>query len=258
MKSSLKLEIIDQVAVLTLNNPQQLNAITLEMREELLKVLSDCEKSPEVRVIVLKGEGANFCSGSSINGMGNRTALETFDHMKKMIEVIKRIRNMEKIVISMVDGYAFGAGFSLAIAADMVYTSPEAKFGLAFNKIGLMPDCGLSYFLPRLVGPHKAKEWILHASIIPAEEAKEYRIVNDIFPKEELYSVVMERAKSIAAGPYYANIMTKSIIDRSDRMNMEEVLEAERYAQTILQQTEDHQEGINAFRNKVTPVFMGK
>jgi len=258
MDSCIKYELKNNVAILSLNNPTELNAMTLEMREKLVELLLDCEKSAEVKVIVLKGENGNFCSGSSVKGMGNRTILDTFDHMKKFSGVISKIHNMEKIVISMVEGYAVGAGFSLALAADMVYISPEAKFGLAFNKLGLIPDCGLNYFLPKLVGPYKAKEWILNGSTILAEEAKENKIVNDIFPKEMLFSIVMEKAERIASGPYYTNIISKGIINKSSQMTLEETLEAERYAQTILQQTEDHKEGVNAFRNKKKPVFVGR
>lgn len=258
MEACIKYELNNNVAILTISNTEQLNAITIEMREELLQHLEACEKSPEVKVIILRGEGGNFCTGSSVKGMGKRTVLETYDHMNKFSSVITKIHNMEKVVISMVEGYAFGAGFSLALAADMVYISPDAKFGLAFNKLGLVPDCGLHYFLTQLVGPYKAKEWILTAATILADEAKENRIVNDIIEKKDLYSTVIEKAERIASGPFYANIMSKTIINHTSQMNLEETLQQERYAQTILQQTEDHQEGINAFRNKKKPAFAGR
>ncbi|TQR11836.1 enoyl-CoA hydratase/isomerase family protein [Psychrobacillus lasiicapitis] len=258
LESCIKFELTNNVAILSLNNPKELNAMTLEMRERLLELLQECEKSPEVKVIVLKGENGNFCSGSSVNGMGNRTILGTFNHMKLFSGVISKIYNMDKIVISMVEGYAVGAGFSLALAADIVYASDDAKFGLAFNKLGLIPDCGLNYFLPQLVGPYKAKEWILSGSMILVEEAKENRIVNEIISKEKLLATVIEKAEHIASGPFYTNIFTKEIINKSSQRTLEETLEAERYAQTILQQTEDHKEGINAFRNKQKPVFVGR
>ncbi|PIC62740.1 hypothetical protein CSV79_15440 [Sporosarcina sp. P13] len=258
MNNCIKYKVKNNVATISLNNPAELNAMTLEMRERFSELLIECEKSPEVKVIILKGENGNFCSGSSVKGMGSRTILGTFDHMKIFSGLISKIYNMEKFVISMVEGYAVGAGFSLALAADIVYASPKAKFGLAFNKLALIPDCGLNYFLPQLVGPYKAKEWILSGSMIGVEEAKEYNIVNDIYPEETLLSIVTERAEKIASGPYYTNMFTKEIINKSSQRTLEETLDAERYAQTIIQQTADHKEGINAFLNKKTPVFAGR
>ena len=258
LEANIKCEIKNQVAVLTLSNPKELNAITTGMREELIRFLDELEQSDEVKAVILKGENGNFCSGSSVKGMGKRTVLETFNHMEVFSSVILKIHHMKKIVISMVEGYAVGAGFSLALAADIVYASEDAKFGLAFNKLGLIPDCGLNYFLPQLVGPYKAKEWILSGSMIKAQEARENRVVNEIFPKEQLHSAVMEKAESLASGPYYTNMLTKDMINKFSQRNLEETLEAERYAQTILQQTEDHKEGVSAFRNKEKPVFVGK
>lgn len=258
MNSCISYELKKNVAILSLNNPKELNAITLEMREKLLELLLECEKSPEVKVIVLKGENGNFCSGSSVKGMGNRTTMDTFDHMKKFNEIVLTIYKMDKIVISVVEGYAVGAGFSLALAGDMVYASPDAKFGLAFNKLGLIPDCGLNYFLPQIVGRYKAKEWILSSTMIDAEEAKDNHMVNDIFPKDKLLSNVLEKAEQIASGPYYANMLTKEIINTSSQRTLEETLEIERYIQTILQQSDDHKEGVSAFKNKHKPIFVGR
>lgn len=258
MEACIKYEVNNNIAQLTVHNPKQLNAITVEMRAQLLEFLQACEQSPEVKVVVLKGAEGNFSTGSSVSGMGSRTVLQTYDHMDKFGAVVKAIHNMEKIVIAEVDGYAVGAGFSLALAADIVYASTKAKFGLAFNKIGLVPDCGLHYYLTQLVGPYKAKEWIVTAATIPAEEAKEYRIVNDILPSETLHDKVMEKAERIASGPFYANIMSKSIINSAGQLTLEQTLQEERFAQTILQQTQDHQEGVNAFRNKKKPVFVGQ
>lgn len=258
MESCIKFEQQNNVAIVELSNPKELNAMTTEMRKQFLELLQTLEQDAEIKVIVVKGENGNFCTGSSVNGMGSRTTIETFEHMDLFASLILKIYNMKKIVISMVEGYSVGAGFSLVLAADMVYVSPDAKFGLAFNKLALIPDCGLNYFLPERVGPYKAKEWILSAAMIGAEEAKENRLINGIFPKEELYAAVLEKAESIAAGPYYTNIMTKEMINKSGNRTLEETLEAERFAQTILQQTDDHKEGINAFRNKQKPVFTGK
>lgn len=258
MDSSIKYELKENYAILTLSNPTELNAMTLNMREQFLEILEDCEKSPKVKVIIIKGENGNFCSGSSVKGMGNRTPIETFDHMDKFSSLILKIHNIKKIVISMVEGYAVGAGFSLVLAADIVYASPDAKFGLAFNKLGLIPDCGLNYFLPQLVGPYKAKEWILSGSMIKAEEAKEHRLINSIISTEEIFSFVIEKAANIAAGPTITNIFSKDMINKSDQRTLEQTLEAERYAQTILQQTDDYKEGVSAFRNKQKPVFVGK
>ena len=258
MESCIKYEQQNNIAILELSNPKELNAMTTDMRKQFLELLQTVEQDPDIKVIVVKGENGNFCTGSSVSGMGSRTAIETYDHMDLFASLILKIHNMKKIVISMVEGYSVGAGFSLALAADMVFVSPDAKFGLAFNKLGLIPDCGLNYFLPERVGPYKAKEWILSAAMIGAEEAKENRLVNGIFPKEELFAEVLKKAESIAAGPYYTNMMTKEMINKSSHRTLEETLEAERFAQTILQQTDDHKEGVHAFRNKQKPVFTGK
>ena len=255
MDSTVDFEINNRIAVLTLNNPKQLNALTVKMRDEFLDHLLECERSQEVKVVILRGEGGHFCSGSSVKGMKNRTVVETLGHVKVMNEIIAKIHRMDKIVIAAIDGYAVGAGFSLALATDLIYASPEAKLGLAFNKIGLVPDCGLNYFLPRLVGAYKAKEWIFSGAIIPAEEAKTNGVINQIFSKEDLLTKVQEKAESLTKGPYYANAMTKSIINKSSQMKLEEVLEMEQFSQAILQQTDDHKEGVSAFRDKREPIF---
>ena len=173
-------DIIEGIAVITLNSVETLNALDSELIYELNQVLDKVENDSKVKIVLVTGKGKAFSAGGNVKSMGDRTTLETIEIMSHATRVITRITEMKKIFISAVNGYAMGAGFSLALACDIILAQKNAKFGLSFINVGLVPDCGLLHFLPKIVGPWKAKELIFSGAIITAEEAFQYGIVNQI------------------------------------------------------------------------------
>ncbi|HLQ98624.1 MAG TPA: enoyl-CoA hydratase-related protein, partial [Candidatus Dormibacteraeota bacterium] len=222
------------------------------------RLILESESNEDVKVIILSGSGKHFTSGSNVKAMGNRKVHETIDHMSDFNEIIKKISLSEKIFISAVQGFCIGGGTGIALASDITFAADNAKFGFTFSKIGLIPDCGTLYFLPRLVGKKKAKELIFNAEIINSNQALELGIVNELLPKEDLMDKAFQYAKQLVNGPSLALSWTKKIINQSDLLSLEDVLEYERLGQTIMQQSEDHKEGVKAFKEKRKPNFIGR
>lgn len=246
------------VGYIKLNEPASRNALSDKIKQGLLASLDLAEEDPNVKVLILTGEGKGFCSGGDIKGMGDRTVLESVEKLRITSGVALRLEAFKKPVIAAVHGYAVGAGMSLALACDMVFADEGAKFGLSFSKVGLIPDCGALYYLPRLVGPWKAKEMIFTGEIFTAEKAEELGVINRIYPKGEVFNESVRFAEELAQGPVQTMSFVKSIISKTSNSSLAATVEYENYAQSILQQTEDHEEGIAAFKEKRNPVFKGK
>jgi len=165
---------------------------------------------------------------------------------------------VRKPVIAAVNGYAVGAGFSLALLCDLIIAADTAKFGMAFIKVGAVPDCGALYFLPRLVGLPKAKELVFTGANIDAAEAYRIGIVNRVVPAAELLPEALRLGQQLADGPAVALALAKEILNASSSLSLEQVMELEIYAQSLCFQTEDHKEGVIAFLEKRKPVFKGR
>jgi 2-(1,2-epoxy-1,2-dihydrophenyl)acetyl-CoA isomerase len=207
----------------------------------------------------LTGEGKAFCAGGSLRELeGGMRAIAAVDYMKDVSELIVAITKLEKPVIASVNGAAVGAGFSLALACDIVIASDNARFSQTFAKVGLIPDLGGLYFLPRIVGMHKAKELIFTAKMLNATEAFDLGLVNHVVPAEELDAFTMKLAAEIAGGPMKAIALSKSILSKSFQLSLADVLEYEALAQAICMQSDDHKEGIKAFNEKRFPAFSGR
>lgn len=246
------------VLSLTLNRPDSLNAFSPDMILGLTTALSDAQQNPEIRVIVLSGAGRSFSAGGDVKSMGMANSVEVYEHIGRLNECILTMKATEKPIIAAVHGFAAGAGFNLALACDLIVAADDSKFALSFSQVGLISDGGGSYFLPRLVGPHLAKQFFFSAEPIPAERLHQLGVVNYLVPLEQLEQETLKIAERFASGPGRAYGMIKKLVDHSLNSTLEEILEQERITQTMMVTTADHKEGIAAFKEKRKPNFTGR
>ncbi len=246
------------VLVLTLNREKSYNAFNETMKKELLEALRDASRERTVRCIVLRGAGEKaFCSGQDLKehrGTG-RSLRESLEHSYNPL--IRRMRAIEKPIIGMINGVAAGAGCSVALACDMRIMSSRAVLIEVFARIGLVPDSGSHWFLPRLAGMARAFEYAATARDIPAEEAGRVGLVNRVVPPEQLEAVTMELAHSLAAGPTKTIGLIKRTLNKALVTDLDALLDYEAAIQEIASQTDDHREGIAAFLEKRKPAFAG-
>ena len=253
------LETKDGVATLTLNRPEKLNALNRKMAEELQSAVVEIVKNRDVRTLVITGAGRGFCSGADVGDLAQAAApAENRYWTQTAHKTILALTNLEKPVIAKVNGVAVGIGCSLALSADIIIASKNARFSLIFSRIGLIPDGGSLFHLPRLVGPAKAKELIFTAKMVDAKEAEKIGLINKLVPADELDNEVNTLAKKLAEGPTIAFGMAKKIINKGLSMDLSSVLECEAFGQTIAGTTEDAREGVMAFLEKRKPEFKGK
>lgn len=249
------------VAWVTLNRPEVLNACDLGMLKRLQQVLKDASQDQSVRCVVLTGAGRAFCAGAdlqSLNSRGSGSELSLSEDLRGGFNpVILRIRNMDKPVVAMLNGVAAGAGMGLAFACDMRIMSESAKFVEAFAKVGLVPDSGATFFMPRLLGIAKAFELAFTGEGIDAKEAEKLGAVNRVVKPDELLNYTRELAERLARGPRGIGL-AKRAINRALYLDIESALDYEAYLQEIAGSTEDYKEGVSAFLGKRPPRFQGK
>ncbi len=246
------------IATVTMNRPKYYNALSPELIEALIKVLQECEKDPEIKVIVLTGAGKAFCAGGDLNHLESiNNVVDGRNYIISAGSITSTIMNLAKPVIAMVNGVAAGAGFNLVLACDIVFCTASVKFVQSFAKIGLLPDCGGTYLLPRLVGLQKAKELMFSAEPIDAEMALQLGIVNRVVREEELQEITYQFAEKLSKAAPVATSLMKKLLNQSYNLTLENALELEADLQTICLQTEDNKEGIAAFKEKRNPVFRG-
>ena len=244
------------VATLTLNRPQARNALDLTMRRELVGALDDIENDPSARVVILTGAGGHFCAGGDVKSMQPGAAsADGRARVQALNKLVMRLVEFPRPVIAMVDGFAVGAGCNLALCCDFIVASDRAKFGEVFAKIGLVPDGGGSWLLPRLVGLARAKELIFTADIFDAAEAERIGLVNRVVPAAELVSVTRALAQRIAQGPTKVQAMAKHMLNRAASTDLESALDVEAFSQAIAITGPDHREGLAAFFEKRPPKF---
>lgn len=247
------------VAVLTLNNPESRNPLTQETKTEMISALADVEQADEVRALVITGRGAAFCAGGDVKKIGQElTPEEIREVMQKSQQLLRRLINLEKPVIAAVNGDAFGMGCNLALVTDFPIASEKSRFSQVFVKLGLIPDFGALYFLPRLVGLWKSKELAYLGDVISAHEAEKIGLIYKVVPHEELEKEAMGLAGRLASMPTKAIGRAKRVLNQAFDMTLAEVLDEEIDAQIYLSQTEDHREGMRAFLEKRKPKFQGK
>lgn len=251
------------VATISLNRPEVLNAFNGQLHEDLHDALDSAAADDEVRCVVLRGEGRGFSAGADLRGEdlqrdGDETP-DLGDYLRKTYsQTITKITGMEKPVIAALHGPVYGAGVGLALACDFRVGAESVKFSVAFIKIGLMPDAGVSFFLPRIVGLGKAMEMSMLGDAVEAEEAHRIGLVNRVVADDALLDEVGAFAEHLAAMPTRALGRIKQTLNASFESDLEAALEKEAEGQTFCGYTEDHQEGVAAFFEKRVVDFSGR
>jgi 2-(1,2-epoxy-1,2-dihydrophenyl)acetyl-CoA isomerase len=247
------------VLTLTLNRPDTLNAFNDQMAAEVLDALKKAERDAEVRCLVITGAGKGFCAGQDLGALRDRGDAVSFRHhlQQTFNPIIARLRAIDKPVVAQVNGAAAGAGLGLALACDLRYASDNAKLLMAFGGIGLAPDSGTSFFLPRLIGYARAYELAATNKPMTAGTALELGLVNAIFAQDDLGPAVREIAARLAQGPTKALGLTKRAMSRAFDFGIEEALDYEAHLQEIAGRTADHKEGVAAFLEKRQAEFRG-
>jgi 2-(1,2-epoxy-1,2-dihydrophenyl)acetyl-CoA isomerase len=254
----LRLEVDGPVAILTLDRPEALNALTVPLKVALRDALESLAADRAVRTVILTGAGRAFCAGQDLAEREQPDAAPLDVEVRERYNpIIRALRSMGQPVIAAVNGVAAGAGASLAFACDLRIAAEEARFVLAFGRIGLVPDSGATWFLPRLVGPAKAAELTLVGDPVDAAEALRLGLVSKVVPGDQLLSEATALAERVAAGAPLAMALTKEALQRSLTIDLDEALEGEAKLQGIAGASADHAEGLAAFREKRPPRFTG-
>ncbi len=258
-------EIKDGIGWLTLNRPDQLNALSMEMRDLLVEHSAKFEKDPAVRCVVIRGAGSHFMAGGDIKGFHKSLTTEKEAHLAgfemrvvKAHQAIYQIRRMNKPVLASVQGAAAGFGLSLILNCDLAIASEDSFFTLAYRHIGLSADGGATYFLPRVVGERKALEIALLGERFTAAEAKANNILNWVVAKDQLAAETEKMARKLADGPTYALGVAKKLIRNSFDNSWDEHSHREAEGLAACAATEDHFEGLSAFLEKRKPAFKGR
>ena len=255
----LKFELATGVATITLNRPEVYNALNDKITFELQDALKAVSKDDAVRVVVLAGAGKAFCSGQDLKAVAGEEKRSFMDSLHKRYNpIIMAMRSLPKPIICRLNGVAAGAGCSLALACDLIIASEEATLIEVFINIGLVPDSGSSYFLPRLVGMAKAFELCSMGSKVKATEALQLGLVNRVVPADQLDATVKEFADHFAKAPTKSIGLIKRMLEKSATATLNEMLEYEAYCQEIAGTSNDYKEGVAAFLEKRKPVFSGK
>lgn len=254
---SVELTRADEVATITISNPDRKNALSLEASEQMAAHVHDVAHDDDVRCVRVRGEGDAFCSGidltTSMGGGGPTAELE-----RGLNAVATGLLRMEKPTVAAVRGPAVGAGAAIATACDFVYAEESAYFGWGFTDIGLAPDTGATWVLPRLVGTRRALELLITGERLSAQEAVALDIANDAVPDDDLEAFVEDRVAMLSDRPTVAVGAAKRLVYRSAHRSLEEAMHAEATAQERVIQTEDVGEGIAAFAEDRDPQFEGR
>lgn len=243
----------DGIGTITLNRPEARNALSRDMRPALAAAVAQMRDDPQVHAVILTGAGGAFCSGGDVSQMldTNRTGLAFRKGMRELHQWFPELVNLEKPVIAAVDGPAFGAGLSLALAADFVLATRRAKFCAVFGRIGLIPDLGAMHLLPRIVGQQKAKELVFTARAVDAEEAKQLGMVYDIVDDAAaLTEAALALARRFGEASTAAIGMAKTIMNQSFESDARTIAELESYAQSVCRGSAYHQDAVQRFKDK--------
>lgn len=256
--SSILFEIKEQLAYITLNRPEKFNSFNREMALALQDALDAC-KQDTVRAVLITGAGKAFSAGQDIGELVGEQRIEIRQILSEHYNpVVQRIRKLEKPVVAAVNGVAAGAGANIALCCDVVVAAESATFIQAFSKIGLIPDSGGTFFLPRLIGWQKASALAMLGDKVSAAEAERMGMLYKVFPDEQLAEESRKIAGTLANMPTQGLALTKQLFNISIHSTLDDQLQEEDVFQQRAAMTEDYQEGINAFLEKRKPVFKGK
>jgi enoyl-CoA hydratase/carnithine racemase len=251
-----------KVATITMNRPDKKNPLTFESYGELRDTLRDLVYCPDIKSLVITGEGGNFCSGGDVHEIiGPLVKMEMpglLEFTRMTGDVVKAMRAIPQTIVAAIDGICAGAGTMLACGADIRYGTAKSKVAFLFVRVGLAgADMGACSLLPRIVGLGRASELLFTGRVMPGEEAERMGFYNAIYSPEEILGKAKEMAKSLADGPTFAHAMTKKMILQEWNMGLDECIEAEAQAQAICMKTNDFGRAYHAFANKQTPKFEG-
>ena len=247
------------VLTLTLNRPDALNSFTIEMKEALLAALKDAGRDGDTRVVVVTGAGRAFSAGQDLKERQAPGVAELGTELRSRYNpIILSMRRLEKPIIGAVNGVAAGAGFSVALACDIVIAADNATFIQAFGRVGLVPDTGSTWFLPRLVGQARAAEMVFTAEPVDAATAERIGLVNRVVAGERLMDEAAALAGRLAKSAPIALALAKRALNRAFDVGLEEALEFEAQLQSIAGRSADHREGVAAFVDKRPANFKGE
>ena len=255
----LNVSTLNGICEIRLNRPEVFNSFNKEMAFQLQNILDTCSSNDDIRVVVIVGEGKAFCAGQDLseaidpNGPELKTIVR--DHYNP---IILKIRNLNKPVIAAVNGVAAGAGANLALACDITIAKNSASFIQAFSKIGLIPDSGGTFFLPRIIGAQKALALMITGDKISAKEAEEMNMIYKAIDDDDFDTFISNFASKLAIMPTKGIALTKKAVNSSFNNNLENQLNLEEELQTLAGETYDFNEGVNAFIEKRKPKFKGK
>lgn len=253
-------EISDGVAAITLNRPDKLNAFNDVMIQETTDAFKQAGRDDAVRCVTITGAGRGFSSGQDLKDVQDRgDEFSIGDHLRRGYNrLIRRMVSLEKPIVGGINGVAAGAGCSVAVACDLRIASDQAAFIQVFSKVGLVPDSGSTWLLPRLIGYARAYEMAVTADKVPAEKALQWGLVNEVVPADQLGEITSAWARRLAQGPTLAYGLTKRAMMRSWDVSLEEALEYEAMLQDVAAQSEDYEEGVQAFLEKRSPQYEGR
>jgi 2-(1,2-epoxy-1,2-dihydrophenyl)acetyl-CoA isomerase len=258
----IKITEADGIVTITLNRPDRLNALVGHMRRDLAEALEEAGSDPEVRVVVINGEGRAFCAGGDVQFMAELVERNDSEEFARLLGAARRvvlaIRQMTKPVIASIEGPASGAGFNLALACDLRIASRTATFSQSFVKLGFLPDWGGTYFLPRMVTSNIACELFFLGDTIDANEAFRLGLINRVVAPEQLEAETKKLAERLRDGPAVSIAAAKHAVYASEHDSLEQMLQYEVEAQVRCFESEDGREGVRAFLEKRPPRFTGR
>jgi len=254
---SVIVQLNDRIATVTLNRPDKKNAISWEMRRQLWEAIEGLAEDDNVRAVILTGAGDDFCSGMDVGEFGRGTLRNSFTRMDRLHRISRAIYKLKKPTIAAVKGVCVGAGWSYALCCDLVLAADTARFSQIFSRTALAPDAGAVWLLSRHTGIMRAKEICYSGRVLGAEEAVTMGLALKEVPSAELLDQAQSLASTMAQGPTLALAMAKRQFEIANMSSFDAFLEAEYAMQPLMMRSEDHQEGVQAFRERRTPSFRG-
>jgi len=249
----------NSIGIITLNRPKAFNSFIKEMAISMQSKLDTCKNDDGIRCVVITGHGKAFCAGQDLNEAINPNGPQIEEIVTKHYNpIIKKIREIEKPVLAAVNGVAAGAGANLALSCDLVVATKSANFIQAFSKIGLVPDSGGTFFLPRLIGLPKATALMMTGEKVMAEDAEKMGMIYKVFEDNDFNNLAIMLAEKLAAMPTKGLGLIKKLLNESLNSDLATQLDLEGKMQVLASKTDDHKEGVQAFLEKRKPEFSGK